>query len=747
MFGNKLKAWMEAVRPKKKNYRRDKQGTKMPIASENQRPNNNSNTNHIVPRKSNCLLDNEKKEVSAESSKKKYSSQPNKPSESQMRYSATTLSSPESAYSTGYSTDGTSPGGAPPDYPIKNVKAGTEKPLAPNPFGVASSRAPQDFSDRISSPAVVPKECLKGKCYTEDTKVENPLSTTQPIFLSNPTEQSGLLSPRQRNRIRTNPWLPGGANSTISSPLPIRQETKVTPVAYRNIKSPYIRSTNHRKSISSSSCSSLSAGLNQSFEHRFSKSLSDDEDYTLNEMMGKYDESYIYEKETDILSDSNPTDCESDIDTGQDGGDEEDDGDEEFDFIDNGSYVEINNKIHNAGHCMYILPEIQRKRSSRRRMLRKGKEQSEKRRKSSNKKQKHVLERSRYSHSYQDGSKSAGATPLVIRRSSLKTSHQNEQEEFYKQRSNSVCLQKNITTVLIDKRDREADMKYKELIGQAKQIIRTMNINGLSPRRLPGLANKRVELLRVTECAKSELGSINKQNESISIPPNSNAPPSNITFRNTRFSPRKNHITNFIINNSPVLLKKELHTQSSPMSRRKVFPENHSPLPTRRLGDDLAVPPSYLGKQNSKEHFDGVGSPFNSRRSHKPRGILQPASTGLFTHRHRRETELPVDSSSSDEEGFHKFKKSLSKSCPQSEPMKRKVYFVNNSVNAQKNHGKTVGFNLNEEVGYKNTSDSSENLRHQVLLNTIQSLKRNLENHSASLQQVYNSSQSIYNKH
>jgi len=55
-------------------------------------------------------------------------------------------------------------------------------------------------------------------------------------------------------------------------------------------------------------------------------------------MMGKYDESYVYEKETDILSDSDPTDCESDIDTGQDGGDEEDNGDEELDFIDNGTY-------------------------------------------------------------------------------------------------------------------------------------------------------------------------------------------------------------------------------------------------------------------------------------------------------------------------------------------------------------------------------------------------------------------------
>lgn len=36
------------------------------------------------------------------------------------RYSANNLSSPESAYSTGYSTDGTSPGGAPPDYLINS---------------------------------------------------------------------------------------------------------------------------------------------------------------------------------------------------------------------------------------------------------------------------------------------------------------------------------------------------------------------------------------------------------------------------------------------------------------------------------------------------------------------------------------------------------------------------------------------------------------------------------------------------
>jgi hypothetical protein len=94
-------------------------------------------------------------------------------------------------------------------------------------------------------------------------------------------------------------------------------------------------------------------------------------------MLGKYDESYVYEKETDILSDSDPTDCEedygeTDFDTGQDGGDERDpQDDEELDFIDNGSYLELNpldlddgtdkssssaKGLVNKGHCTYHMP-------------------------------------------------------------------------------------------------------------------------------------------------------------------------------------------------------------------------------------------------------------------------------------------------------------------------------------------------------------------------------------------------------
>lgn len=93
---------------------------------------------------------------------------------------------------------------------------------------------------------------------------------------------------------------------------------------------------------------------------------SSEDDITLNEMMGKFDESYVYEKETDILSDSDPTDCEdyidslSDVDTGRDAGDENDPlENDEFDYIDNGSFLDLDNldctgRFPNTGHCTYF---------------------------------------------------------------------------------------------------------------------------------------------------------------------------------------------------------------------------------------------------------------------------------------------------------------------------------------------------------------------------------------------------------
>lgn len=102
---------------------------------------------------------------------------------------------------------------------------------------------------------------------------------------------------------------------------------------------------------------------------------SSSDDVTLNEMIGKFDESYVYEKETDILWDSDPTDCEdyvdtlSDIDTGQDGGDENEPFEsDDFDFIDNGSLLDLDKldphaPFRNTGHCTYFTftSELSRK--------------------------------------------------------------------------------------------------------------------------------------------------------------------------------------------------------------------------------------------------------------------------------------------------------------------------------------------------------------------------------------------------
>lgn len=93
---------------------------------------------------------------------------------------------------------------------------------------------------------------------------------------------------------------------------------------------------------------------------------SSEDDITLNEMMGKFDESYVYEKETDILSDSDPTDCEdyieslSDLDATRDANDENDHLDnDDFDYIDNGSFLDLDNldctgRFTNTGHCTYF---------------------------------------------------------------------------------------------------------------------------------------------------------------------------------------------------------------------------------------------------------------------------------------------------------------------------------------------------------------------------------------------------------
>ncbi|CAH1103215.1 unnamed protein product [Psylliodes chrysocephalus] len=716
MFGSKLRSWMDAVRSRKKQHRKEKQGKSNNLVGGHK---NN------VKWDTNCttVLGEYKvneREVIKTHVMKESSSQSGTSGVSNSRYSANNLSSPESAYSTGYSTDGTSPG-APPENLLNTSKATDichPRVAVLNPIQNSNNSSSKTTHNVVPESAKVVPNHLKDhrtpifkKRVIEEPKVppSQPSRMNEKIIV-NISPALGVTSPRQRNRIRTNPWLPG---STLS-PSPVKHDLKKASVATKSSKdSPKLRrflspAASRRRSLSTSSSSSLSATSVQ-LEMPRAKSISD-EDCTLNEMMGKYDESYVYEKETDILSDSDPTDCETDIDTGQDGGDEDETLEGDLDFIDNGSLLEIEARTDlNTGHCSYYSYDVQRKRSSRKKTQRRNNKASEKKRKCclSKKRQPKQFEKenNKRANAYIDGSKSAGATPVSVRRANCRPISKLTIDDCLRKRSNSVGFYRDPITT-IDKRDKEADLKYRELITEAEQILRAMKTNGLSPRRVPGPANKRVELLRITECAKPEIF-VNKTRPSITEDSVMTNPfvskiPSNNGYNCPRFSPKKNHITKFIISNSPVLARKEWEIQQSPIYK--------SPLSTR--------------KQNEEPH----STPLKEKNLEGNR----------MSPKHRRKpNRRPVDSSSDSDEAPRRH--SLRKTgCPQSEPLRRKVY---NHTSA-----KTVAFNMaaEETIFHKECTSSSENLRQQVLLNTIVNLKRNLEDHSASLKQVYRSSHNIY---
>lgn len=389
-------------------------------------------------------------------------------------------------------------------------------------------------------------------------------------------------------------------------------------------------------------------------------------------MMGKYDESYIYEKETDILSDSDPTDCETDIDTGQDGGDEEEPLEHEFDFIDNGSYLEFNVKDErNTGHCTYYNFEAQRK-SSRKRLSRKCKQENpqlkQSRRKSTSSKQKPKHDYKSHFFMQSDGSKSAGATPVSVRRMrkiNLPVSKL-ALEDHLKKRSNSVSFSRD-TVNTFDQRDKEADKKYKELIVEAEHILMSMK-HGLSPRRLPGPANKRVELLR-TESTKPDLFNKNRLIEDISNM-HLNKIPSN--FANSRYSPKRNHITNFINNNSPVHIRRDLDVQID--LRNPSLSAKRDENLTRNLPSSPVIRKKYHSKSEVRR------SPKYRKKISKTMSLRNHDVSSSDSENERKSKRLPMRNS--DQNGF---------ACPQSEPVKRKVY---------NHHSKAVAFNLNYESVY-----------------------------------------------
>ncbi|XP_025837445.1 uncharacterized protein LOC108742438 isoform X2 [Agrilus planipennis] len=742
MFGNKLRSWMEAVRPKKKQQRKEKNSKNgYPNASAVYVTHIDTVCNSRFPENENTVQDVAVRKTIIGS---------------ECRYSGTNLSSPESAYSTGYSTDGTSPG-APPEYYV-NIRTGTK--YFRDGESCPGYRLINNNAQTNGNCTVVKKEQLPMSPYPSSSKInkkddENnlPLHKGIPTPISSPPSTrlpetivtSSIMSPRQRNRIRTNPWLPGNSLSPGASSITLhssRQEPFTSPLlnnssnprimAFQNQKNPSKHGTSVQgESLSSSSCSSLSdennpwdSNLLQMNPRLDMESDEDDEeDCTLNEMMGKYDESYVYEKETDILSDSDPTDCETDIDTGQDGGDEGEATEREFDFIDNGSLKEfghLDKEIKNTGHCVYFNYEGHIRQSSRRRTTRRSQKTDSKnsnfeKRKRSNS----FKKRPRHpepihnrpdteQRAVKNGSRSAGTTPISIRKTKRLTTKY-LQEEQQKKRSNSVSYTETIS--LIDKRDIEAEKKYKELIVEAEHILMTMKTNGISPRRLPTPTNKRVEMLRNGESPIKSDGYLrNRLIEDTANLHLSNIP-SNV-FNNTVCSPKK---VNFASSNSRHLMKREIEIR-------------HSPLEMANYQQNTIVKKKLL-------------SPKLSRKSPK------------FRKKNSKSLTVRRGSSSSDDENEKRPKRNhvLSRKdfvCPQSEPVKRKNYFTDNKIFVHYNYKEgQLNPDLNKPYicnrSGLDVNNSGENLRQQVLLNTIANLKRSLEDQSASLKQVCRSSQNI----
>ena len=300
-----------------------------------------------------------------------------------------------------------------------------------------------------------------------------------------------------------------------------------------------------------------------------------------------------------LNSDSDPTDCVSDL--GQEAGDECDTDDYllDIDYIDNGTMPEMENekeKSKNTGNCTYH-PMVQDKKKQLKmaRASKKSLENPKKRKKILRKRSKNSESSSARSPIVSiRGCRSVGGTPVSIRRNDkgdkrmLESSLSNRSNsltfnEVHLIRSRMLAISESEKALI--KADLEADVKYKQLIHEAETILISMKTNTTttttttstttkdvptiisSPRRVCNVpTNKRVEMLRNCEAdLKRELNKTsNANNKYVDAPPSHahsiinkrleilryetsvSAPSSPKT---NRVAPIKTHVTNFIYQN------------------------------------------------------------------------------------------------------------------------------------------------------------------------------------------------------
>lgn len=729
------------------------------------------------------------------------------------------LSSPESAYSTGYSTDGTSPCAVSGNF--------NTNPPAPEYYINMRSGTHYFPSRSVNSLAIEAQRYKFGLNRIEEMSPMDPLPKSNfgnppeqnpsPLAMQRSCQGGGKLfespSPRQRSRIRTNPWyntvehssqlMPGGrieldatsTTSTTSSGIKSSNELEVHPKTTTNTPTKAASTTkttaittpkklsvvgvefSEGSSSSSTEVENLHAPHTIKRRHLVEQQLEQvgmgvvdaflvsDDEATLNEMIGKFDESYVYEKETDILSsDSDPTDCASELDTGQDAGDECDTDEMlDIDFIDTSSMQEVlldrQDLQRNLGSCQYYpnaSPLILRRSStrSRRRNQQEQQDQQRRRKRFLKTRKKSCENREKISNSplrEPRGSRSVGGTPVCLRRQTL-----GPKERIYKtsplsNRSNSLIFgsvnEPHFLTIAesekaLMKADLEADMKYKQLIMEAESLLESLK-NSLqsiprdtpvaSPRRLNPLANKRVEMLKQSEVEskkqappaqstpplENELAAaINKRIELLKFETSVGASPPN-SPKAGRCSPRKTHLTNFMNQNAPPELppRKPLspqlqlngrRLQGSPSSSRRQIMPNGSDSELEDMANHNYLPPQQVQQQ-----------PYNN-----------------MDYNNRNVTD--------NQDNFY---------CPHSEPLKRKVYKGSSSFERIK---KTFDLELDmserpKSIGRSNKHQQSKLLasvsakssmqdvsvegasKQQLIVSTIVDLKRSLEHQSYQL--------------
>ncbi|XP_011292831.1 uncharacterized protein LOC101895907 [Musca domestica] len=811
------------------------------------------------------------------------------------------LSSPESAYSTGYSTDGTSPGAGytPPEYYV-NMRTGTHYfPKSVNSLAIEAQRYKFGLNkiEEMSPIDPLPKTSFAHRNLeeTESGLVKHPhgldpyekiLSQQHPLPYGGASGQHSPLpirntiviptlkgfespSPRQRSRIRTNPWYSTTETSSSSSTMQPQQQqvsqlndgnlmnisqisssmtmssstsshstsalstihlqeqdfqhrtslpsgivssssrhfnsgsasgssrgnTLSMKTIHNNNSSSSNSNTNKSNSssgnnnnnnnltcVSSGSSSSLtevenahrpytpntvrrkrSLQLHQNQHHHQHNqtqshplepvaavslasphkkpaeaplAIVSDDDNTLNEMMGKFDESYIYEKETDILSsDSDPTDCPTDLDTGQDAGDECDTDDLlDIDFIDTASVQEIFDRRDqiNMGACYYGSPVMAqrhqrapstRSRRSNRSIKVSGEQNlmnaaagsAQRRRKRFHKTRKKSSEgkdNCRSPMRKPRETRSVGGTPVCLRKNARSNdAHRYSQTTPHQlsHRSSSLVFtdvrESRFMTIAESEKallraDFEADVKYKQLIMEAESILQSMrnSVQSIpretpqpSPRRINPLANKRVEMIKNCEidlqkqqqqaqqaknktCDLTEqelTAAVNKRIEMLKL--ETQSPPGSPKLG--ACSPRKTHLTNFINQNiAPETgMRKQLN---SPLVQRRNLSPSASPLQQRRLtapagivakAQPITAHSHQLSSQWSDSDQDYSAMKINDHlnQNYLQATVYQEAANEYNDARNHNNII---------QQATNMGPKITLNYCPQSEPLKRKVY-------------------------------------------------------------------------